>query len=286
VVVVEPGVVLFGSKEIVEAALAGVKTPAPLPAALTLTGDQQLVFRFNVPNPEISASGALRVSPERFRLEADVDVPTDEMAAMAERKLQQAREQAAGLQQAQPDVPVAKLLSAFDLQRHGRHFTSAFELREPVVEQARHLGVLLGMTVYGVRRYMQDAKSAEAHAVMSQIARNYSAVMQEPAEKGKRARPKKLVSLPAVPASVPRGVKYQSSPDDWKAWSSLHFTMSDPQFFQYEVVAAKDGKTAEILARGDLNGDGKTSLYRLKIALDPKTGAITAVEHSEQDPLE
>jgi hypothetical protein len=52
------------------------------------------------------------------------------------------------------------------------------------------------------------------------------------------------------------------------------------------VVAAKDGKSAEILARGDLNGDGKTSLFRVKIQLDAKTGEITAVDHSEADPLE
>ena len=41
--------------------------------------------------------------------------------------------------------------------------------------------------------------------------------------------------------------------------------MDAAQYFQYEVRAAKDGQSAEVLARGDLNGDGKTSLFRLKL---------------------
>ena len=74
--------------------------------------------------------------------------------------------------------------------------------------------------------------------------------------------------------------------DDWKAWAPIHFAFTEPQYFQYEVVAAKDGKSAEIIARGDLNGDGKSSLYRIKIELDPKTGLLTASEPNETDPLE
>jgi hypothetical protein len=119
-----------------------------------------------------------------------------------------------------------------------------------------------------------------------QIAKSYAASLQEPPAAGKRPPPKKLVSLPAVPAAVPRGVKYQSTVEDWKAWAPIHFGLTEPQYYQYQVTAAKDGKTAEILARGDLNGDGKTSLFRLKISLDPKTGEISAVDHSEEEPLE
>ena len=51
-------------------------------------------------------------------------------------------------------------------------------------------------------------------------------------------------------------------------------------------MAAKHRKTAEICARGDLNGDGKNSLFRIKIELDPKTGKLTASAPSETDPLE
>jgi hypothetical protein len=65
-------------------------------------------------------------------------------------------------------------------------------------------------------------------------------------------------------------VKYQSTLADWKSWEPIRFSMDAPQYYQYEVRAAKDGQSAEILARGDLNGDGKTSLFRLKVVVNPK----------------
>jgi hypothetical protein len=283
VVVVQSGVVLFGAKELVEAALAA-KEPAPFPAALSLKDGQQMACQVRVAEKGVSGGGALRVSPEAFRLEAELELANAGMADLAARGIQQGLGQATQLAQTQPDI--GRLAKALKVERHGNHFTAVFELREAVIDQARDVGVLMGLGFYGVRRYMQDAKSAEAPAVIVQIAKLYSATMQEPPPAGKRPLPKKLMSLPAVPAVVPRGVKYQSTAEDWKAWAPIHFSLTEPQYYQYEVVAAKDGKTAEILARGDLNGDGKTSLFRVKIALDPKTGEITAVDHSEEQPLE
>ena len=285
VVAVQAGVVLFGSKALVEAALA-TKRPAPVPTSLSLKGDQQLAFQIANLDPDLSGGGALRLSPERFRLEADLELPTEELAEMMERKIKEGHDQAQQLGQARPDVPVTKLVNALDVQRHGKHFTSAFELREPVAEQAHDLGTLIGLAVYGARRYVQDAKVAEVRSTIANIARAYAATLQEPPAAGKPRAAKRLVSLPKVPASVPRGAQYQTSADDWKAWSAIHFALTDAQYFQYEVVAAKDGRTAEILARGDLNGDGKASLFRVKIELNPKTGAITAVDHTEEAPLE
>ena len=284
VVVVQSGVVLFGSKALVEAALAGAKGPLAFPASLSLKDGQHLAFQVNVPEQGIAGHGALRVKPEAFRFEAEADLSNASMADMVERGIQQTLAQSKQLEQAQPDL--AKLTKALDVQRRGNHFNAVFELREPVLDQARDLGVLMGLGVYATRRYLQEAKSAEARIVMGQIAKLYAVSLQEPSAAGKRPLPKKLASLPAVPATVPRGAKYQSSADDWKAWAPIHFSLTEPQYYQYEVVAAKDGKTAEIFARGDLDGDGKTSLYRLKIQLDPKTAQLTAVDHSEEEPLE
>jgi hypothetical protein len=77
-----------------------------------------------------------------------------------------------------------------------------------------------------------------------------------------------------VPATIPKGVKYQSSPDDWKAWESIKFSMSEPQYYQYEIIAAKDGKSAVIYARGDLDGDGTASEFRLPVHFEPKDGTL------------
>jgi len=284
VLVVQSGVALFGSKPLVEAALGARKAPVPFPASLSLKGDQQLVFDLSMPDQGISGHGALSVSGEAFGLELDLDLTNGGMADTMGAAIQQGLAQAKQLEQAQPDL--AKLVKALKVERQGNHFKLVFELREPVIDQAHDAGVMAGLAFYGVRRYIQNTKSAEARANLAQIVRLYAVSMKTEPPAGKRPPPKKLVSLPAVPASVPRGVKYQSSSEEWKAWAPIHFALSEPQYYQYEVVAAKDGKSAEILARGDLDGDGKTSLQRVKIELDPKTGDISAVDHTEDDPLE
>jgi hypothetical protein len=283
VLVVQPGVVLLGDKRLIEKALAA-KTPVALPAALALKDDQQLAFRVKL--NEFSGGGVMHVSPQRFRLALEVDLNDDAVASMVDHKIKQAREDAQKFAAQRTDLPLTKLLNAVDIQRQGKHFAGTFELRDSLESQAHDLGTLIGLAVFGVRRYIQDTKTVEARVTIGEIARAYGAALQEPPPAGKKPAPKKLVSLPAVPAAVPRGTKYQSSAADWQAWAPIHFAFPEPQYFQYEVVAAKDGKSAEIIARGDLNGDGKSSLFRIKIELDPKTGQLSASEPSETDPQE
>ena len=50
--------------------------------------------------------------------------------------------------------------------------------------------------------------------------------------------------------------------------------MIDPLYYQYEVRAAPDGKSADIIARGDLDGNGKTSQYLLHVNLDARQGKL------------
>ncbi|HEY6462750.1 MAG TPA: hypothetical protein VIY73_21420, partial [Polyangiaceae bacterium] len=79
---------------------------------------------------------------------------------------------------------------------------------------------------------------------------------------------------PAVPKAVPRGTKDQSTPADWKPWAPIKFSMESPQYYQYEVRAAKDGGSEDIFARGDLDGDGKESEFKLHVAIDRKKGVL------------
>jgi hypothetical protein len=63
--------------------------------------------------------------------------------------------------------------------------------------------------------------------------------------------------------------------------------MSSPQRYQYEIIAAKDGESAEIVARGDLNGDGRTSLFKVAVKIDrAKDILVVAPTISETDPDE
>ena len=63
-------------------------------------------------------------------------------------------------------------------------------------------------------------------------------------------------------------------PPTGSPWSAIFFEIDAPQYYQYEIKAAKDGKSADIIARGDLDGDGRTSEFKLHVVLDPKTGEL------------
>ena len=75
-----------------------------------------------------------------------------------------------------------------------------------------------------------------------------------------------------------------SVPKRWSKprWQLLNFTFPGPQYYQYEVVAAKDGNSAIVVARGDLNGDGKPSEFRLRLTLDPKTHTLAIAPNIEE----
>jgi hypothetical protein len=156
----------------------------------------------------------------------------------------------------------------------------AFEVRlvgEPTV-MAERLGMGAAMAIYGVRKYIAEAKIAEARTVTRRIATRLV-----------EAKLKKLTSLPAVPAKFEsvQGMKYQSVPADWSKWQTIQFSMESPQYFQYRVEAAKGGKAATVIAEGDLDANGKRSRFSLAIEPDPKTRELRVAETlSEQDPTE
>ncbi len=123
-------------------------------------------------------------------------------------------------------------------------------------------GTLAAVGAFGARSYVAAAKAAEARSGVTTIAKSlaHAAGYEQP-----DGRPFKLTSLPPVPAVVPRGEKYMSNPAEWAAWNSINFSMSTPQRYQYEVRAAADGQSAEVIARGDLNGDGVLAIFSLKV---------------------
>lgn len=61
-------------------------------------------------------------------------------------------------------------------------------------------------------------------------------------------------SVGPVPAEVPRGRRYQSTPQDWNAFACLRTTLPTPQYYQYSYTRTADGFVVTV--RGDLDGDG------------------------------
>jgi hypothetical protein len=281
-----PNVALFGNRAEVEAALAPGRTPAPPPAHFTLKGDELASVRVDVTAPPVGVSASLASSPEQFTLDARAELPGPELAERVEQGFGIFRAQAKErVKEAGGDASVQALLDAITLERTGPKLHATLALGGTIEQQAHAIGQLTAISVVATERYLLNAKAAEAKAVMAQIVKMYQQALREPgAPRGKA--PRKLVSLPAVPPTVPRGEAYQSTAEDWKAWAPIHFSLSAPQRFQYEVVAAKDGKSAQIVARGDLNGDGQPSERRLTVELDPKSLQLTAKGLEETKPLE
>lgn len=262
-----PPLAFLGDPKLVEAATSGA--PGKWPASVAIPQDQVVSWMFR--GEDISAQGGVQASKEKFRMDGTADVP-EELGKLVEEQLGRANMLG----------PIAKALK---VERRGRRLEIVFELREPPIDQARDLGILGALAVHGVRSYIARSKAAEARSTVATIAKDYVADWER--EDGKPRAKRKLVSYPAVPKTVPRGTTFASTPKDWVPWKQLRFELGSPQHYQYEIIAAKDGESAEIVARGDLDGDGRTSLFKVVVKVDrAKDVLVVAPTISETDPDE
>ena len=141
------------------------------------------------------------------------------------------------------------------------------------------VGVLAVLAVYGVRKYIANAKTAEAKNSVGQMSKDALTKYEGEAMAGAVLpaggttgvlRDVCLSAKAAVPSSgVPSAQKYQSQSSDWNAdgttspasgFSCLHFEMAGPQYYQYSYAGATTASFSSE-ARGDLNGDGVTSFF-------------------------
>ncbi len=178
------------------------------------------------------------------------------------------------------DAPTAGILKhvldSAHVEQKGKTLSVIVDLEEGPADQARDIGGVASAAMFGVRQYITDSKKVEAISAVRYIGKSYATLWEGEPIDGKPTGKKltKLHSFPAVPKEVPRGITYESKPADWKGWKELHFEIGEPQRYQYEIKAAKDGKSADIIARGDLDGDGKTSEIKLHVEVDPRTHSL------------
>jgi type IV pilus assembly protein PilA len=152
------------------------------------------------------------------------------------------------------------------------------------------VGVLAVLAIYGVRKYVATAKSAEARNAVGQIARDAATAFERNSmqnvvlSKNTTAVVTRALCASAsvtVPASITavKGTKYQSNQApgaDWTAdeadnrgFACLKFVMTAPQYYMYNYVS--DGNvTAPIvgtnftaMANGDVNDNGTLSTFEL-----------------------
>ena len=134
------------------------------------------------------------------------------------------------------------------------------------------IGVLSALAIYGVRKYLTNAKSAEGRMGLGRISKDASVAYERETldtikvDLGKSAAIAHALcpSSTAVPDVIGKvsNKKYQSDPKDWSGagWACLKFTMTDPQYFMYQyegvqvTTPAANGDNFIAHAFSDLNG--------------------------------
>ena len=145
------------------------------------------------------------------------------------------------------------------------------------------VGVLAALALYGVRKYLVNAKTTEVRNAVGQMAKDAKAAYERETMVGTvldLGTSSKVVNNLCTDAatSVPdniskvRAGKYQSVATDWtsgngvhKGWVCLRFAITDPQYYMYDYKGSTgDSGTFSALGYGDLDGNGLTSTFSLK----------------------
>lgn len=139
------------------------------------------------------------------------------------------------------------------------------------------IGILAVLAIYGVRKYIANAKTAEARNTVGKIQKDSLAAF----EREKLATSAVMTtgsftttirsmcqSASKTPTGTPAAQKYQSKKDDWEVgnaatgWKCLKFEMTAPQYYSYNYQANGTSQGAfTASANGDLNGDTTESTF-------------------------
>jgi type IV pilus assembly protein PilA len=143
------------------------------------------------------------------------------------------------------------------------------------------IGVLAALAIYGVRKYIANAKTAEARMALGRIAKDASAAYNRESmqptvlgvgtaaaiSNGLCAAAGNTVPTAGI-ASV-AAQKYQSAPSEWATgdgktgWACLKFSLQDPQYYMYSYTIPTAGVEFLATANGNLNGDSVISTFSM-----------------------
>jgi type IV pilus assembly protein PilA len=170
------------------------------------------------------------------------------------------------------------------------------------------VGVLAVLAIYGVRKYIANAKTAEARNSLGQMAKDAATAYEKDSMPGtilaigNSAAVSRSLCIGVAAHSVPgsmgsvKGEKYQSSPAEWNVdaagnsgFACLKFSMDQPQYYMYSYISGGGGTSGASFtaqANGDLNGDGNTSQFTLMGSVNASSALNVAPNITESNPEE
>ena len=223
------------------------------------------------------AGTRLRIMDEAGSVEAAKRTETRfrEFRELAKQRLSQSLES--------PDAQryLAELLDAMVIQTNGTAVSATVDLPSAQAEDA-FTGMISALAIYGVRRYIGQAKMAEARSNVAVIAKNLGAYV---ASKAAKRFPK---TAPRTPATIPAGTKVKPDAKTWShaSWKAIGFQLEEPHYYSYEYETSRDGKHVTVRAHGDLDGDGVTSRFELTLEITGAGEAVLGPELVEVEPME
>jgi type II secretory pathway pseudopilin PulG len=138
------------------------------------------------------------------------------------------------------------------------------------------IGVLAAIAGPAYLKYIRTAKTSESLGVLRKIYDGEIAYYDIDHIDATGVRQSaQFTSAPATHTEVPRGEKVKGNWDG-QEWAALRVGMDGPTNYSYEVTAAGVRALSSFTARakGDLNGDGVTSLFERVGKIDPDTGEV------------
>ncbi len=130
------------------------------------------------------------------------------------------------------------------------------------------LSILSSLAIPWCVRYVRRARAAEAPlAIRKMYDGAVSYFVADRADSSGKLMPRRFPgSAGPTPSSPPMGNKIAVPAGDWKTpqWSALDFTLSEPTRFSFRFDDnGQPGAAAfaQVIAQGDLDGDGVYSLY-------------------------
>lgn len=169
------------------------------------------------------------------------------------------------------------------------------------------IGVLAALAIYGVTKYVANAKSAEGRSAVGRIAKDATSAYQKErleatvlglGDSTAQAANSLCAGSDPVPAAATaiQGKKYQSTPSDWGGsatggWQCLKFSMGEPQYFQYQYQSEggdEAGDDFKAVGVADFSGGGVNFGLTLagEIKADATSGELVVVVAPTLDEVE